>query len=358
MKPDIFLTEGSETEAKPILVKSVDGGPDENPRFFNNIVMGCKTFYEMGLDCYIEVTNAPGLSAYNICERRMYHLSKEMTALVLPYETFGSHLNAGGDTIDEDLEKKNFKAAGEILKEVWSNLVIDSYPVMAEFIETPPSDKTKNYQVSSLFRSKHVFETRYMTVYLKCDDLGCCSKPRTSVASFFPGRRIPPLIPIHQTPHGPQAMELSPDIHKQIITFPSYITRIVMEKSLMPQALVEKFPKGVPYDVFFPTQQTNVEKQTCPNCGKYHASIKSLKLHKQICKKPKKKPAPASRLFIDTASDSSSDDEILDTRNDMDYDNIEEVIKSRTCCVAMSSGVEKILDLAEWIKLPWEPTID
>ena len=44
---------------KPILVKSVDGGPDENPRFYNNIVMGCKTFHEMGLDCYIEVTNAP-----------------------------------------------------------------------------------------------------------------------------------------------------------------------------------------------------------------------------------------------------------------------------------------------------------
>ena len=44
LKPDIFLTEGSETEAKPILVKSVDGGPDENPRFCNNIVMGCKTF--------------------------------------------------------------------------------------------------------------------------------------------------------------------------------------------------------------------------------------------------------------------------------------------------------------------------
>ena len=57
MKPEVFLMKGSETEVKPILVKSVDGGPDENPRFFNNIVMGCKTFKEMGLDCYIEVTN-------------------------------------------------------------------------------------------------------------------------------------------------------------------------------------------------------------------------------------------------------------------------------------------------------------
>ena len=159
MRPEVFLVQGSDVEVKPILVKSVDGGPDENPRFYNNIVMGCKTFHEMGLDCYIEVTNAPGLSAYNRCERRMYHLSKEMTALVLPYETFGKHLNSSGDTIDEDLERENFKAAGEILKEVWSNLVIDSHPVVADFIDTPPTERTLNYKVSSLFRSRHVFET-------------------------------------------------------------------------------------------------------------------------------------------------------------------------------------------------------
>ena len=40
--PDIFNTETG--EVKPILVKGVDGGPDENPRFDKNITMGCKTF--------------------------------------------------------------------------------------------------------------------------------------------------------------------------------------------------------------------------------------------------------------------------------------------------------------------------
>ena len=40
--PSIFNTETG--EAKPILVKGVDGGPDENPRFDKNIIMGCKTF--------------------------------------------------------------------------------------------------------------------------------------------------------------------------------------------------------------------------------------------------------------------------------------------------------------------------
>ena len=94
-----------------------------------------------------------------------------------------------------------------------------------------------------------------------------------------------------------------------------------MERSLMPKELEEKFPKGVPYDVYFTTQQNNVEKQTCPHCGKYHASIKSLKLHKQICKKPKQALRKVtSSLLIDSSSD-SSEDELIDMRNDMDYDN-------------------------------------
>ena len=45
---DIFHTETG--EVKPILVKGVDGGPDENPRFDKNIVMGCKNFQVINAD--------------------------------------------------------------------------------------------------------------------------------------------------------------------------------------------------------------------------------------------------------------------------------------------------------------------
>ena len=89
LQPAVFKVQGSVTDFKPVLVVGVDGGPDENPRFHNNINMGCKTMIDFNLDCYIEVTNAPGLSAYNRAERRMYHLSKELTGVVLPYDTFG-----------------------------------------------------------------------------------------------------------------------------------------------------------------------------------------------------------------------------------------------------------------------------
>ena len=96
--------------------------------------MGCKTFKDFNLDCLIEVTNAPGLSAYNRAERRMYPLSKELTGVVLPYDKFGSHLDASGKTTDEELEVKNFEAAGEVLADLWNDMEIDGHKVTAEFI--------------------------------------------------------------------------------------------------------------------------------------------------------------------------------------------------------------------------------
>ena len=48
--------------------------------------------------------HAPGMSAYNYVERRMVLLSKELTGVVLPHNTFGTHLD-GKKTIDEELEK-------------------------------------------------------------------------------------------------------------------------------------------------------------------------------------------------------------------------------------------------------------
>ena len=41
-RPDIFKNQET-GEVKPILVKGVDGGPGENPRFDKNINMACNT---------------------------------------------------------------------------------------------------------------------------------------------------------------------------------------------------------------------------------------------------------------------------------------------------------------------------
>ena len=58
----------------------------------------------------------------------MAPLSKNTAGIILPFDTFGTHLSKSNKTVDMDLEKKNFEAAGEILTSVWSESVIDLHP--------------------------------------------------------------------------------------------------------------------------------------------------------------------------------------------------------------------------------------
>ena len=60
----------------------------------------------------VAVASAPHQSKWNICERRMAPLSRVLAGLIFPYDYFGSHLNSSGVTIEVELEKRNFQAAG------------------------------------------------------------------------------------------------------------------------------------------------------------------------------------------------------------------------------------------------------
>ena len=80
-------------------------------------------------------TLAPGMSAYNNTERRMASLSKALWGLLLPPETCGKHLDSQRRTTNVELEKRNFKAAGHILAEIWNEVVLDKFPVVSEYVE-------------------------------------------------------------------------------------------------------------------------------------------------------------------------------------------------------------------------------
>ena len=116
------------------MIVTVDGGPDENPRYQKAIASAIEYFEEYQLDALFLATNAPGRNVFNRTERRMAPLSREMSGLILPHETFGSHLDGNGKTIDDALELKNFEHAGKVLAEVWSNMSIDGHPIVPEFI--------------------------------------------------------------------------------------------------------------------------------------------------------------------------------------------------------------------------------
>ena len=103
---------------KPITVITVDGGPDENPRFPKTLAFSIKKFIDFDMDVLITFTHAPGNSAFNFVERRMAPLSKELAGVVLPHEHYGSHLDSSGRTTDKELEKENFRHAGQTLAEV------------------------------------------------------------------------------------------------------------------------------------------------------------------------------------------------------------------------------------------------
>ena len=129
-----------ENAAKPIGMVFFDGGPDENPRFPKTLDISIQHFKKYNLDALLISTHAPGLSAYNQVERRMAPLSKALSGILLSHETFWTHLDSSRKTIDTNLEKRNFKAAGKILAKVWEEIVLGNFPVVADYVENATKD--------------------------------------------------------------------------------------------------------------------------------------------------------------------------------------------------------------------------
>jgi len=266
---------------KPVMIVTVDGGPDENPRYEKVITVAIDHFLENDLDAYFVATNAPGRSAYNRVERRMAPLSRELAGLILPHEHFGSHLDSQGRTVDDSLEQANFAYAGQALSEVWSGMVIDGFPVTAEYI-APGQSETKLEdlrKVTAAWRNAHVRESQYFTQIVKCADLNCCRRPRSSYSLLFPERFLPPPVPLMQTPDGLRAPDYSTDADHSI--FPSLFLLKSVHPSMLPRS-VASF-KLLPYDAYCPSVQSQLVRRMCSKCGLYHASLASLNAHLKQC---------------------------------------------------------------------------
>ena len=114
---------------RPIFLLSTDGATDEAPRFPKTLRSAVFLFLYLGLDVFIHTTNAAGLSAFNPCERRMAPLTHDLVGLILWAFTYGNHLDTSGNTIDDELELRNFFAASEALSDIWSRTVINNFEV-------------------------------------------------------------------------------------------------------------------------------------------------------------------------------------------------------------------------------------
>ena len=124
-RESLFCDDGS---SKPVMIITVHGGPDENPRNSKTVMCSIDYFVTCNLDALFVAMNASGRSAYNRVERRMAPLSHDLAGIVLTHDHFGSHLNSAGLRVDEDMEARNFAKTGQVLSEIWAETVIDSHP--------------------------------------------------------------------------------------------------------------------------------------------------------------------------------------------------------------------------------------
>ena len=109
-------------------------------------------------------TYAPGSSAYNPLERCMAALSKDTWGVILPFDTYDSHLNSSNVTIDKNLELRNFKATGEVLASIWSESVIDGHPAMTKYVDVLEKEREISVQVevTEQWKSVCIRQSQYM----------------------------------------------------------------------------------------------------------------------------------------------------------------------------------------------------
>ena len=235
----------------------------------------------------------------NQVERRMAPLSKALSGLLLPHETFGTHLDLSRKTTDVNLEKCNFKAAGEILAQIWE-VVLDKFPVVAEYVE--------NFWMKEWI-SVHCRISQYLLQIVKCNDLECCGNFRTTWP-FFPSHFLPGPIPVRQIPEGPVVPNVN-DVK------PS--DRFVdLWKAKSVQQLIPKSGFGeIPYDLYYPSLKTKVKNRVCKGCDIYYSSIAACKCHRSHgCKSVLEELYEAS--FSEDGEQDQNDVTVVDDDDDDD----------------------------------------
>ena len=89
-----------------------------------------------------------------------------ISGVILPHDSYGTHLDGNGNTIDIALEKKNFYAAGAVLAEIWSKTEINNHPVQCKVKEKGCQLKAKDPDPA--YVANHVRQHRYGLQIVKC----------------------------------------------------------------------------------------------------------------------------------------------------------------------------------------------
>ncbi|XP_015116810.1 uncharacterized protein LOC107040985 [Diachasma alloeum] len=358
MKLDCFndILKSGDT-VKPVLIFTVHGGPDENPRYPKVVGFGIQHFKMYNLDTLYIATNAPGRSAYNRVERRMAPLSRQLAGLILPHDAYGNHLNGSGKTIDVDLEQKNFAKAGETLALLWSELVVDGYEVLAEYRD-PGGESALLLEVDASWYEKHARESQYLLQIAKCGEEECCGPMRSDLSLIQPDRFLPPPCRLKQ---DDQTGQLSISVTHNTGEEARFLPLFQRLSITVPR---DKWIK-MPYDACCPTVQSQLESRMCSQCELYFASKKAANSNvKSIHKNSKSRSTPKCRpkrvvasrrqelLYIIEDEDTKGEDIEWRDTDDVDF-SLEDVEIPHVAPENGEAGLPIIDSVEEWITNPW-----
>ena len=191
----------AEDVTKPIAIILCDGSPDENPWFPKTLDVSIQHFKEFNFDVMFVSTLVPGMSAYSNVERRI-----AMADVLLPHDTFGTHLDSQRRTTDVELEKQNFKAAGKLLAEIWSELVLDKLPTVSKYVKGLALDPVP---INETWGATHCHISKYFLQIAKCTKWEYCGEFRTSWLKLFPQQFLPAPVSFRQLGQGPEVLSIN-----------------------------------------------------------------------------------------------------------------------------------------------------
>ena len=234
---------------KPIGLVLSDGGPDEKTRFPKILDVNIQHFKNHDFDVLLVSTHTPGMSAYNQVERRMAPLSKALAGVVLPHDTFGNHLDSQRRTTNLELEKQNFRKAGEVLADLWNELILDKFPVFCQYLE---NSKKEPLPINERWVSKHCRISQYFLQIVKCADIQCCNPFRTNWLKIFPDRFLPAPVPVRQDLGGP--IVPSANQSKPSDRFPD-----LWKRNSINQLIPQNRYKNIPHNMCCPSVKSKVK---------------------------------------------------------------------------------------------------
>ena len=233
------------------------------------------------MDVLIHVTNASGLSAYNPIERRFAWLSKAMAGVVLPHDIHGTHLDSAGNTIDEELAKKNFESSGLVACDVWNKTEINGYKVDCKWKSV--ECKFTPEEVDQSFVAAHVRQNRYCIQVVRCLIPTCCGPFRSNWMRIMKSRFLPAPSIYEFSPTGQKAVEPSKYFNstdKKKFKFAKLKQRLI-STHLPEEAANFDMP---PFDLYCPSMQKKLAKCICETCGIQWPCEAQVKRHKKCHK--------------------------------------------------------------------------